>query len=398
MVASQRQQRPGRFVWLTGVAGVVVIMSLVIRERLTERSLQLVGYTEIFGGSARSLWVEAHDYIQGLYWAKRIAAKVAPRHLPDEERVARLASWVFDHFVGYEAAFPAQEDHFLNTARRGYGYCDQLSHVLATLYWSAGYPARLRMLLSADDISHHTVMEVFVKGQWVVVDPYFKTLFQDPQGRLLSVEGLAKFPGRLDMYRSRGATVQLADFQRGTIFTTVPYAPPDQLVNKVLRRLRRGRRAAPLGKPGAQPCPPACQAEPQPASEQGATSESLVPGGLGPVDPARWSEVIRLDRARWSELVGEDAAARAQYAQLADDPAVSRPVQCAATYWLGRSAWRAGDRARCSEALSLMDRGDVLPCEAPWQAAAAQLRTQCAPSQRQRVARRRPAWGKSASP
>lgn len=311
-------------------AGLIMSAAAAGHQRVASDSLRMVGYTEVLSPCPfRPWWVELHDYVSGLWWAHQVASMVAPRQLPDEERVARLASWVFEHFIGVDPLLPLQEDHFFNTARRGYGSCDQQAHVLAVLYWSAGYPTRLRMLRNDQGISPHTLTEVRVRGRWVMVDPSFRILFRDVQGYLMTVEELAKFPEWLEAYRAQGASLTVADFQRGTFFTTFPYLPWGAAVKKSMTRLF----SAP---PPYHEAPQSSSGEHEPLPSSAVRSWPRLPRGIR-----------QFDRGRRCELLGRDAAAKRLYLRTIQDPLVSDPVRRIARYRLARMAWRQRNKSAC---------------------------------------------------
>ncbi len=339
------------------VAGSTVSGVTLLNNRVAEESRNLAGYAQQPLTSPRVWWVEAYDYVQGLAWAHRIVHAVAPASLPPDVRVKRLAIWAFDHFLSKGIPLPLQEDHFFNTARRGYGTCDQLAHVLATLYWSAGYPARLLMLRDAQGVSPHTVAQVLVNHRWVLVDPSFKVIFQDRQGRLLTVEDLSQFPNVLEAYRAKTGfhQVTLADFQRGTVFTTPPYTSCGNLVAKIVGGFQRSLR--PSGAPHVRTDSASAQ-----AGREDVASSRLVRG------------IHRLDQARRYELLNEDERAHILYADLLRDPTVPDQVKAIARYWLARLAWRLGDQETCLAHLTLPLSS---ASEEPWRTASQRLWGYC---------------------
>ena len=336
------------------LAGLYAAGSALVHVQLAHASLCAIGYTGRAADTYRAWWIEAYDYGCGLLWARRLVRQVAPADFADEVRVTRLAVWVFDHFIGYPSSMPNQEDQFLNTARRGYGYCDQLAHILATLYWSAGYPSRLFMLRSAEGISNHTVTQVQVRGRWILVDPSYKILFRDPQGRFMTVEDLGTYPEVLSAYGSHGAySLTQEDFWRGRVFRTLPYTSIGNGLMKIAQRLQRFQ-APSRSRPGPAPAVP---------HARGSMASAALERGIR-----------RLDRARWHELLNEDALAQSLYLDLVQDPYVPPRVKAIARYWLARTLWRMGYAEACAAHLSSL-RGS--PIEEPWQSAADRLWNRC---------------------
>lgn len=334
------------------------MLAAAVSQWLARESLERVGYSGEAIDTTRPWWVELYDYGYGLTWARRIASQVAPATLPDKERVAHLATWVFDHFIGNNLSMPVQEDHFFNTARRGYGYCDQLAHVLATLYWSAGYPSRLLMLRNLQGVSIHTVTEVRVQGRWVVVDPYFRMLPQTPEGRLAGVEDIVAHPELLQAYRKEGMVLTPAEFQRGTVFTTAPYASFGQLLERWASWSRQSRQPHQRFSWSAQ----------RAKTSGGLTLERRA-------ETLRVTGIRRLDRARRCELWGEDRQAQALYTDLMRDTRVPENVRTIVIYWLARLAWRTQDPVLCRNFLGPLLRSSTV--EEGWRLDAVSLQDRC---------------------
>lgn len=64
--------------------------------------------------------------------------------------------------------------------------CGSATNAFLNLARSSGLRARRLLLLAPDRTAKHVVAEVLADGRWVVVDPTYRTILRDAQGRLLT--------------------------------------------------------------------------------------------------------------------------------------------------------------------------------------------------------------------
>jgi hypothetical protein len=240
------------------------------------------------------------------------------------------------------------------------------------------------MLKDADGVSHHTVAEIGIGDRWVLLDPYFKAFLRKTDGRLLTARELMNYPEEYRAYRAlawrweyvvtgqkmEASWLDVADFQRGTIFTTVPYLSFTQLFRKVRGRLGTSSR----GRAEELPAALQVQGDREPSSRAPDTGRAAArgkPGGSRAVAAL----LRRFDRARRYELDGEEELASALYVELLHEPDTPDEIQSAARYWLAASAWRAGNHAEC---LSILGSVAGVSLDArPWREASYMLSRRC---------------------
>jgi len=68
--------------------------------------------------------------------------------------------------------------------------CGTATNAFVNLAKSSGLAARRLLLLSPDHGAKHVVAEVKIEGRWVIVDPSYRAILHDAQGRLLTREDL----------------------------------------------------------------------------------------------------------------------------------------------------------------------------------------------------------------
>jgi hypothetical protein len=68
--------------------------------------------------------------------------------------------------------------------------CGSATNAFINLADSAGLVARRLLLLDSQRRTEHVVAEVLIGGRWIVVDPAFRTILRDSDGRLLTRDQL----------------------------------------------------------------------------------------------------------------------------------------------------------------------------------------------------------------
>jgi transglutaminase superfamily protein len=88
--------------------------------------------------------------------------------------------------------------------------CGSATNAFLNLSRSSGLDARRLLLLSPDRTAKHVVAEVRIDGRWIIVDPTYRVMMKDAQGRLLArtdlqnprlfQEAVAAIPGYVSIY------------------------------------------------------------------------------------------------------------------------------------------------------------------------------------------------------
>jgi tetratricopeptide (TPR) repeat protein len=302
-----------RFLVGLGVAGASGISAVAANSWAWRYSALGVGYTTT-RASYESLALDAYETAVGLIWAEA-AARVTRGKSSAREQLEALQLWTHENVrPQYSAPSPSVEDNFYDIARRGFGYCDQLGHVFATLATLSGHDARLLFLMRADGSSPHTLAEIRVGDIWALCDPYFGAVLHDEANRLVTVEDVVRNPTILTpfAYDTEKLTADL--FGRGVRFRTFPYDTFGDFVARLGHKLTGGgysplRSTRPTPQPQAQPLPQS-QAQPQPVTA------SRASGTTGLTDAKVSADILTYDIARRAHLEGRYTDAIDQYAQL----------------------------------------------------------------------------------
>ncbi|HXH67477.1 MAG TPA: transglutaminase-like domain-containing protein [Candidatus Limnocylindrales bacterium] len=88
--------------------------------------------------------------------------------------------------------------------------CGSATNAFLNLSRSSGLDARRLLLLSPDRTAKHVVAEVRIDGRWIIVDPTYRVMMKDAQGKLLArtdlqnprlfQEAVAAIPGYVSIY------------------------------------------------------------------------------------------------------------------------------------------------------------------------------------------------------
>jgi tetratricopeptide (TPR) repeat protein len=97
----------------------------------------------------------------------------------DSEKARRLFDYVDTHFFNKPPrtnSYPIQ-DRYLKLLIRGTGSCSELAHLLIKLAKNADIRGRLLRLRGYDSVSHHSVCDLYIDGEFRVFDPDFGYIF-----------------------------------------------------------------------------------------------------------------------------------------------------------------------------------------------------------------------------
>jgi len=136
-----------------------------------------------------------HVYHTVLY--DQIAQRVTYDARDADQIVERLAEYVYTHvWPAYDAG--PYDGKPLDYLVKGIGWCDYLAKIHMRLLATRLIPARYAMLRETEEVSPHTIAEVWSKDRWGLYDVLFHIRFTDAAGAPLTLEGLSASPRLLD--------------------------------------------------------------------------------------------------------------------------------------------------------------------------------------------------------
>ena len=112
----------------------------------------------------------------------------------DQKKICLLLLDYFHYnlFTPYEA-MPIDQDVY-NDLIRGISWCDQRSWGLGVFLGKLGIDNRTVFTRNPEGISNHTVLEAFIDGKWILLDPMYGFVFKDDTGEFASYEDVCSKP------------------------------------------------------------------------------------------------------------------------------------------------------------------------------------------------------------
>jgi hypothetical protein len=140
-----------------------------------------------------------HQLYRALFYPV-VAQRVAGGAETPDATVVALEQFVYEN-VRTPGDVPIVDDDAADILQRGYGYCDQASLAFARLAQERGIPARMLFLYDDQGNSPHTVAQVFLNGDWRVVDVLYGVIPRRPDGQIATVADLLAAPDLLGTSR-----------------------------------------------------------------------------------------------------------------------------------------------------------------------------------------------------
>jgi SAM-dependent methyltransferase len=145
-------------------------------------SILLVLYTSVWEYSTQR-------YLKGFSDA------VVPSLASPEEKITAILAWMGHGPARLPAAPPGVTQDRDPTETLNYQallqVCGSATNAFINLADSSGLSARRLLLLNTDHGAKHVVAEVLVNGEWIVVDPSFRTILRGANGQFLTRRDLA---------------------------------------------------------------------------------------------------------------------------------------------------------------------------------------------------------------
>jgi len=128
-------------------------------------------------------------------YLKGFSDAVIPALAAPEEKIAAILDWMADGPARLPATPQGVTQDRDPTDTLNYEsllkVCGSATNAFINLADSSGLSARRLLLLDSDRGAKHVVAEVLLNGQWVVVDPSFRTILRGSKGQLLTRRDLA---------------------------------------------------------------------------------------------------------------------------------------------------------------------------------------------------------------
>src|SRR6267378_62623 len=115
---------------------------------------------------------------------------IVPNSVPEARKVQAILDWMRAEPSRAEATNPdalAKRDPEITlTYKQLLNVCGTATNAFLNLARSSDLRVRRLLLLSPDGTTKHVVAEVLIGERWVIVDPAYRIIMEDPQGRYLT--------------------------------------------------------------------------------------------------------------------------------------------------------------------------------------------------------------------
>ncbi len=140
-----------------------------------------------------TVWMGVHEYSVRRY-LNGFSDAIIPEAATPIEKVQAILSWMRFGPPRLEAPdlnrLSAHDPTDTLNYRQLLDVCGSATNAFLNLSRSSGLPARRLLLLTPERNTKHVVAEVDIDGKWVVVDPTFRAILKDGQGKLLTRKDL----------------------------------------------------------------------------------------------------------------------------------------------------------------------------------------------------------------
>ena len=140
-------------------------------------SLLFVGYSTVWEYSVRR-------YLKGFSDA------IVPSPATPEEKIDAILTWIRSGaprpLASNLAELSIRDPETTLNYRQLLAICGTATNAFLNLSRSSGLDARRLLLLTPEHTTKHVVAEVLVNGRWIIVDPTYRIMLRDAQGRTLT--------------------------------------------------------------------------------------------------------------------------------------------------------------------------------------------------------------------
>jgi hypothetical protein len=128
-------------------------------------------------------------------YLKGFSDAIIPLNAPPEEKIEAIVDWMARgpsrQAAGPDGSSPDRDPTDTLNYDSLLRICGSATNAFINLADSAGMGARRLLLLDSHRTTKHVVAEVLIDGRWIVVDPAYRAIPRDAQGRLMTGRELA---------------------------------------------------------------------------------------------------------------------------------------------------------------------------------------------------------------
>ena len=127
--------------------------------------------------------LNTQSFFSGKARVKKLALAIVEGQTTELGKAQALVDWVQLH-VRPQTSAPTTviTDDYVNIIKRGWGYCDQMAHVFATMATYVGLEAEQLQLYRNDGVSPHTLAMVKIDGKWRIASTWRGVIPKNSKG------------------------------------------------------------------------------------------------------------------------------------------------------------------------------------------------------------------------
>ena len=180
--------------------------------------------------------LNTQSFFSGKARVKKLALTIVEDQTTELGKAQALIDWVQLH-VRPQTSAPTTviTDDYVNIIKRGWGYCDQMAHVFATMATYVGLDAKQLQLFKDNGESPHTLAMVKVDGKWRIASTWRGVIPKNAKGEPYTKTGFIHLLEQGDVYEL--APIGASEFENSKSLKTFPYISNWQVGMKIVHRL-----------------------------------------------------------------------------------------------------------------------------------------------------------------
>ena len=230
----------------TAIAVVGLLGAVLIFKVSPDTNVESIGYQYAVREDTSNLSAIAtpagytslnpQSFFSGKDRVKKLALTIVEGQTTELGKAQALIDWVQLH-VRPQTSAPTTviTDDYVNIIKRGWGYCDQMAHVFATMATYVGLEAEQLQLYRNDGVSPHTLAMVKIDGKWRIASTWRGVIPKNSKGEPYTKTGFIHRLEQGDIYEL--APIGPAEFENSKSLKTFPYIGNWQVGMKVVHRV-----------------------------------------------------------------------------------------------------------------------------------------------------------------
>jgi hypothetical protein len=180
--------------------------------------------------------LNTQSFFSGKDRVKKLALNIVEGQSTELGKAQTLIDWVQLHVQpSTSAPTTVITDDYVNIIKRGWGYCDQMAHVFATMATYVGLEAQQLQLYRNDGVSPHTLAMVKIDGKWRIASTWRGVIPLNAKGEPYTKTGFIHRLEKGDIYEL--APIGSTEFKNSKSLKTFPYISNLQVGRKIVHRL-----------------------------------------------------------------------------------------------------------------------------------------------------------------